>query len=274
MTLLDKKQRVYFQEFIREIEKDLYETLESNAVLFPSRRKLLSRFDGASKRLLGGGLKYLGQFIEFHNELCVAASILEEPTCKQLNYESEIEACEKRFGFYITFSSRGPLWVEVKTVHPTNQNDWGKYERDLYLRRFGQVEVILEKEWLGGELYHKTYASRSKILEYVLQTEEKIHSCVKDREEVNTVLTFFSNGFDWHLDMLEDFIFFYRYGNHLPEDTFGTMEDHHIRKNDIKLRRNIDFFAFMERSSAEIRPSRRSWNVRPTTPYEKLLSES
>lgn len=272
MCSLKNDQRAFFQEFIAEIEKDLCTALESNAARFPSHKILLSRFEEASKRLLGEGLKHLSQFIEFHNELCVAAILLKEPTCEQLDYEPEIDACKKRFDFCLRLASRKPKWVEVKTIHPSTKDDWKKYEQDSYLRRFGGVELIMEKEWLGGELYHKAYASRSKILEYVMQTENKIESCLRGKKEENTFLLFFSNGFDWSIGSLEDFVFFYRYDKHLPEDTFGFMEEHNVKEKGIILQRNIDFFAFMERPFAEIWPSRGIWNVRPSVPFEKIVT--
>lgn len=251
---MEKRDSKIFQEFIIEVKNDLCNSIEKNVSRFPSSDKLLNRFKESSDRLLKNGSQYLRHFIETHNELCVAASLLEEPSLEILEYEPKIEICDKRFDFYFKLASRIPKWVEVKTIHPVSKDDWVKYKSDLNKGRFGDVELILEKEWGGGELYHNAIASRSKILEYVLETEEKIESCLGDSNKENTFLLFFSNGFDWHLDRLEDFVYFYRYGKHLPEDTFGTMEAHHIKENGIVLKGNIDFFAYMERTTTEIRP--------------------
>ena len=61
------------------------------------------------------------------------------------------------------------------------------------------------------------------------------------------VLVFCGNGFAWRLSNLEDFADFYRRGVHRDDDPFGPMEDHHIKKEDLKLARNVDHFAFLQR---------------------------
>ncbi|CAG1065565.1 hypothetical protein BAC1_01149 [uncultured bacterium] len=264
MCSLNTEQRAFFQKYIHEVENALCTVLKSNAVRFPSLKVLLNRFECTSKRLLSEGFKHLRQFIEFHNELCTAVMLLEEPNCEQLDYEPVSAVCEKRFDFHLRYTKQKPMWVEVKTIHPLTKDDWWKYEQDLGLGRFGNVKLILNEEWLGGEIYHDAYASRSKILEYVVETENKIESCLKDKIEDNTCLVFFSNGTDWYLDELEDFVFYYRHDKHHSGDTFAQMEDYHIKENRIILKRNIHLFAFMERSLTEIRPNRVRWNVRPS----------
>jgi hypothetical protein len=270
--MLNEEQHTHFQQFIEEVKNDLCVKITSNSSKFPSFNKLLVRFTAASERLLSEGLDHLPHFIETHNELCVAADILEEPNCEQLDYELPIEGSGKLFDFFFKRSSGIPIWIEIKTIHPTDLDAWDKYERDKHLRRFGDVELILEEKWLGGELYHKAYASRSKILEYVIETEEKISECLGENEQEGKMLLFFSNGFDWHLDELEDFIYFYQHDKHLPEDTFGVMEEHHISDNGITLQHNINVFAYMERPDTNIRPRKKNYNVEPPKPYVSYFS--
>lgn len=275
MNEFNDEYRIFFKNLIGLIEKDLCKTIETNSTRFPSCKSLLTRFRGASERLLSEGLKHLKSFIEFHNELCTAVNILESPpACMLLDYEPKSRDSNKRIDFRALFASGPPRWVEVKTIHPTNQDAWEKFVQHRDLQRFGKkVEVILEKERLGGELYHKAFASRSKMLEYTLETEKNIEAYIKDEEKGITFLMLCSNGFDWHRDRLEDFVFFYRYRKHFSGDPFRLLEEHYIKDKGIHLLYNINYFGFMERPISEIRPNVATWNIKPYDwPLEGLES--
>ena len=60
-------------------------------------------------------------------------------------------------------------------------------------------------------------------------------------------MIFCGTGFAWHKSNLEDFADFYLTGIHRGDDPFALMEQHHIKKEKIKLRRNIGHFAFLRR---------------------------
>jgi hypothetical protein len=116
-------------------------------------------------------------------------------------------------------------YTEVKTINPITQDDWDKYQNASGGRRFPEdTLLIFDNEWLGGELYHDAYAARTKMMDYTLFLEEKIQKCLENTADKVTFLALFTNGFHWHLDELEDFVFYYRNGLHFSGDPFAKME--------------------------------------------------
>lgn len=218
------------------------------------------------------GVQRLRAFHEAHNELCTANAILDdksEPKVTQLQYEPTIDGCDKRFDFHVDMSEGPVRYVEVKTIHTTTQDDWEKYQAALNNQRFPKdTYLILENEWLGGELYHNAYASRTKMLDYILDLEGKIESCLSNVSERLTFLMLFTNGFHWHLEELEDFILFYLNGDHFQGDPFASMEEFVVMEKKIMFRKPIDHFAFFRRPKTEMKPNKVIWSVTsPNIPY-------
>jgi hypothetical protein len=181
-----------------------------------------------------------------------------------LEYEPSLATCSTRFDFKATFDARSTTWVEVKTIHPGPVDSWEQYERLQREGRFPErAELFLDKSWLGGQLFHKYFAARTKLLSYTIETEAKVQQCLTGPEKSRVFLIFFSNGFDWHIDHLEDFLHFYRHGVHFEGDHFRLMEEHYMRTNGLQLLRNIQHIGFMERRFTGIRPTRGSWDVEP-----------
>ena len=267
MPPLDSEHHKFFSGFVEEIRSDLGATVETESDRFPSRSRLLTRFDESATRLLENGLEALDAFQESHNEVCTAVAILEdpaEPRCAKLDYEPSMNRCDKRFDFRVDFGQHGgAVWVEVKTIHPKAKDAWDGYTAAVNARHFpDNAELILDDSWLGGELFHKYFSARTKILSYTLDTEEKVAQCLQAASET-VCLVFFSNGFDWHIEDLEDFLYFYRHGKHYDGDHFRLMEEHHIAHRNISLRRNIDHFGYFKRPSTAVRPAGGTWNVKP-----------
>lgn len=262
-----------FKEFVEKTEKELIACLAANKDRFPSAEMLTDHYHDVVARVLKqGGLTTLKNFHEAHNELCTAVVILDdksEPRVTNLEYEPVIDGCDKRFDFHAVMT-KGPVrHIEVKTIHPMSQDDWDKYQAALKNERFPHnTHLILDNEWLGGELYHNAYATRSKMLDYALVAEDKIETCLRNVKERITFLALFTNGFHWHLDELEDFVFFYHKGIHFPGDPFAKMEEYIVRERKIQLRRTIDHFAYFRRPKTEMRPNKVVWSVTlPRTPY-------
>ena len=266
MPPLDSEHHKFFSGFVEEIRSDLGATVETESDRFPSRSRLLTRFDESATRLLENGLEALDAFQESHNEVCTAVAILEEsvePRCEKLDYEPSMDCCDKRFDFRVDFGKHGAVWVEVKTIHPKPLDGWDRYAEAVEARHFpDNAQLILDHSWLGGELFHKYFSARAKILSYTLATEEKVAQCLEPANET-VCLAFFSNGFDWHIEDLEDFLYFYRHGKHYDGDHFRLMEEHHIAQNQINLRRNINHFGYIKRPSTEVRPVGGTWSVKP-----------
>jgi hypothetical protein len=261
MTDSDKG-KLLFRQFIEKAERALISALETKKDIFPSRSTLINRYHASANRVLQEGFSNLRAFYEVHNEVCTAAVLLEESAVKRVDYEPQINNCKKRFDFHISIADGSVRIIEVKTIHPISKDDWAKYKAATEKGLFPEnTYLLLNDEWLGGELYHNSYAARGKMLDYTIEMEEKIESCFKDLKEKVTFLVFFTDGFDWHLDELEDFVFFYRSGRHFPGDPFAAMEDDFIKKEGIDLKKVIHYFACFRRPKTEIRPNKIIWNV-------------
>ena len=272
MATLSEEGEQLLKEFVEKTKKDLIACVTANEDRFSGVEKLVNRYHDIASRVLKQGVTRLRDFHEAHNELCTAALILEdksEPKVIKLEYEPAIDGCNKRFDFYAVMSEGPVRYIEVKTIHPTSQDDWDKYQAALKNKRFPQdTHLILDNEWLGGELYHNAYSARSKMLDYAIVAEDKIESCLSNVKEKVTFLALFTSGFHWHLDELEDFVFFYRKGFHFPGDPFAKMEEYVIKEREIQLRKTIDHFAYFRRPKTEMKPNKVIWCVTlPRMPY-------
>ena len=256
-----------FKEFVENAKKHLIECVLSNKERFPDNDKIINHYHDAVAGVCAHGDQRLRAFHEVHNELCTATAILEgtnEPKVTYLQYEPTITNCNKRFDFHVTMSDGTVKYIEVKTIHPTTQDDWEKYQCALKKQRFPKdTHLILDNEWLGGELYHNAYASRTKMMDYALDLEKKIEACLSDIFEKMVFLVLFTNGFHWHLDELEDFVFFYFNGFHFPGDHFSSMEKFVVKEKNIVFNKTIDCFSFIKRPKTELKPNRVIWNVIP-----------
>jgi len=150
-----------------------------------------------------------------------------------------------------------------------SQDDYVKYQAALKNKRFpDDTHLILNNEWLGGELYHNAYASRCKVQDYTLLTEDQIEKCLSKQTDKETFLVLFTNGFQWHLDELEDFVFYYYKGVHFPGDPFAKMEAYDIKYRKIEFKKTIDSFSYIRRPKMEMRPNKIIWRVAlPNIPY-------
>lgn len=258
----DDNRKSLFQNFFDEAERSLISSLEHKKDIFPSSATLLNRYRAAGQHVLKGDFSALRSFHEVHNEVCAAAEVLQDSNVKRVEYEPTINNCKKKFDFHISMADGLVRLMEVKTIHPISKDDWAKFkaagEKGLFPNN---TYLLLGEEGLGGELYHNSYAARGKMLDYTLEMEDKIESCCKNVEETVTFLVFFTDGFDWHLDELEDFVFFYRSGIHYPGDPFAVMEDDFIKKEGIVLKKVIHYLSYLRRPKNEIRPNKMVWNV-------------
>jgi len=272
MAELSEERKAQFQNFNKSVEADLFGILRSEKGRFNSVEEFIKRYNSIVERVIDIGTDHLNAFHEAHNELVTALTLLEDksdPKIIVLDYEPTIDRCESRFDFIATMTDGTTCYIEIKTIHPMSQDDWEKYKKainnDLIPNNVG---LLLEEEWLGGELYHNTYASRSKMLDYTLDMEDKIHKCIGEGNHGRTFLVYFTNGFHWHLDEFEDFIYYYRNGNHFPGDPFALMEDHHVKEKNIVFKKNIDCFSFFRRPKLDMRPSKIIWCVNePKLPH-------
>ena len=267
MPWRSEDQKEWFTEFVNASERDLCTFLEAQGERFPSAAALLGRYRAAAKRLLEEGPDAEPDFQSAHNELSVALALLEnvvEPQLVRLDYEPAMASCEKRFDFRAAFEEGPPTWVEVKTICPAWQDDWERFRSHVESGRFpDNAHIILSEQGLGGELYHNSFSARSKMLAYTLETEAKVAACLQPKGLNVVVLALCSNGFAWHVDELEDFLFLYRRGRHYDGDPFRLMEAYEIEREGVQLTRSIDHFAFIKRPDTALKAQGGVWSVKP-----------
>jgi hypothetical protein len=150
--------------------------------------------------------------------------------------------------------------MEVKTIRPENKDAWDRYEKHRKLFS-SDTDVALQKDWLGGEIYHHMLAARSKFLDYNIDLEAKLREMEYD-ERLPARLCFCGDGFQWHEDELEDFADFYRRGKHRQDDHFAVMEMHTVSTEKIELDRSISGFSLVMRRPTATRHGRWRWEVR------------
>lgn len=228
---------------------------------FPEYHKLIAKFEDCIKqvKISQRGLFHLAH--EAHNELCVALALLENanPRFDMLEYEPTISGTKKSIDFRAVSGSK-LYYVDVKTIRPTLLDRWSQYEQlSKYISQ--SVNLLLNRHWLGGEIWHGLYSSRSKMLDYSRELEEKVFCGSLSRDDNRIIMVFCGDNYHWHEDNLEDFVGFYFSGNHRPDDPFSQMEGHAIKSENYSLYRNITNFCFLRRRQMEISIEGINWDV-------------
>lgn len=247
----------YIVDFLLEVESKLCVPLKEKS-RFSNAGKLLERFQDIrdiERQLKLKNKRLINQVIEVTNELCIAQWILGlENKCNQLIYEPPVKASSvsrKTIDFCASMENGQTVYFDVKTVQPDTIDRWDKFEEAIKEDRFPKnVNMLLDEESFGGEIWHDSSSSRGRMLEYAVELEEKINN-YEITDKTYFVMVFCSDGFDWRLDELEDFADFYKTGHHNPDDPFRKMENYFIEKKQIKLQRNITAFCYLERPKAE-----------------------
>ncbi|WP_439371362.1 hypothetical protein [Bradyrhizobium sp. DASA03120] len=194
--------------------------------------------------------------IERVNELTVAGLFIKDDSIVKLEYEPRQAGLEGRIDFRLGLDMGKAAHAEVKTVQPqTDDSDenWEKYEERREHFTPG-TNLIVQKRWMGAQLFGRSFSARAAFMRYTLEFEEKLEA-VQAASPGSGCLIFCGNGIDWHPSHLEDFADFYRTGKHRPDDSFGDMERHHMQQNNITLRRNIHSFGCLTRGHSDLQPS-------------------
>lgn len=235
---------------------------------FKRYQPLLDRFTLAVNAVNANGRSLFSAVDEAHNELCIASAILEnqQPQFTCLEYEPSLHCCAKSIDFLATYGDL-KVYVDVKTIKPVGTDRWGQFENAQAKGWLpNNVNIMLEKEWLGGELWHNMFAARSRMLEYSLELEQKIAE--SDLSEGNTlvVLALCGEGFYWNQDELEDFVSYYYSGAYRDDDPFSKAEARYIQDKQIAFAKTISRFACMRRRQGDVLQERLNWNVQPPLP--------
>ena len=248
------------KNFIKESEERVLKPLQEMDQRFPSVEKLLSRIrpvyslfkdiNSVKNSHFSSAIKSLR---ENHNEACVALSLLESGI-DRLDYEWQETEFTRCIDFLVIRDNKR-IWVEVKTIHPDNIDAWEDFERVINRNLItDRVRVHLEQNGLGGEIWHHMKSARSKMLEYTMDTEDKINSLDIDVSCEAVELWFCGGGFRWMIDDLEDFVAFYLTNRHRPDDPFSKMEAYYINERSIELQRSIKRFGYLERPDPRVLP--------------------
>jgi hypothetical protein len=186
--------------------------------------------------------KLVNQMAETLNEVCIAHYLSLDDDCIGIEYEVITGKSKKSIDFKTSFTRNRVFYIDVKTVHPTNKDNWEDFLKNI---KYIDGEVHLDKDGLGGIFWHNMRASRTKFINYTYEYEEKIkeHSC----SECNYFMMFCGNNFNWHKSELEDFVEFYLTGQFIAWDHFASMTKHYMSDKGIVFSKVIDNFSLLFR---------------------------
>ncbi len=206
------------------------------------------RREGLACRQSGDNPATIAALIERVNELAVAQLILNAPALEgDPHYEPDIIPDRRRIDF-VAIGSTENTYIEVKTVNPRADDSDANWQKHVERREHHpeNVHYIVDKGWLGAELYGKSFSARAHFLNYTFQFETRL-AAAKAVHQGAGLLVFSRAGFAWHLSELEDFADFYLTGTHRADDPFAPMERHGLQAKKIELQRNISAFGFVKR---------------------------
>lgn len=242
-----------------------------HSVRFPEYHKLVAKFEDCINRVKVGGKSLFHLAHEAHNELCVALALLENtnPTFDLLEYEPALMGTTKSIDFKAISSISDVYYVDVKTIRPTLKDRWSQYEQlTKYVSK--NINLLLDKDWLGGEIWHGMYSSRGKMLDYSRELEEKVFYASLSQENNRIIMVFCGDNYHWHEDDLEDFVEFYFSGSHRDDDLFAGMELYQIQANKYSIDRTITNFCFLKRRQMEIVIEGINWDVGGNSHAKKI----
>jgi hypothetical protein len=232
---------------------------------FPGWKACFKRYTEKYDEIMSSSQTSVRALQEIHNELCIADALLEinNPHIDLIEYEPPLPSGGKTID-YKCKAGDVSVYIDVKTITPKAINAWDKF---VDIRGRGLIapnnEFILDPDYMGGEFWHDFFTSRGKMLVYSLELENKVSESGLGDEGNLFILALCGDGVKWHVDQLEDFVHFYRSGNHRYDDGFSVMENHFIKQKGIVFTRRIAKFIYLERSLGYLKPKRIIWNVTP-----------
>lgn len=254
--------------FIAAICDETVTFLQANGERLTNGARLIERFTSATATWQANPSDNIRPITECVNELCIARKFLETEECACVSYEPALEGTDKTIDYRVETTDGRLILFDVKTVHPEAKDAWERFksitDRGLLS---DNTELVLDENWMGGEIAHSFLASREKFLDYTIELEAKIDA-MEDSEGLFFAMVFCGNSYDWHLAQLEDFADFYLSGRHRQDDPFAKMEEHSIAEKRIALSRTINAFCYLERKISKATPRKFWCGVRgPTFPF-------
>lgn len=242
--------------FLDDVESNLLPSIHAGSAKLHSCQKLVDSFGKQCAAWRCGAVNHIRDITSFVNEMVFAKLILDGSEVSEAYYESELDGTDKTIDFLVTLvGSEARIYCDLKTIQPTINDDWGKYEKfknESWLTP--GTELTMDKDLLGGEIAHGFFSARQKFLDYTLELETKIRALPKQNQNYFR-LVFCGDGIQWRCDDLEDFTDFYFSGQHRPDDQLGLMQNYYMTKKGIKFDRSIHGFCYFERKIRRLQPS-------------------
>lgn len=245
--------RELVDRFLGQADAEIIPAINAPADRLTGHRRLIDKYNSECAAWHSELVNHVRGITEAVNELCIAKLILEDPTVRAAEYERQLEGTNKSVDCVVYLAnSDAQIFYDVKTIQPEERDAWERYERARARGWFTRnTRLVLDQEWMGGEIAHELFASREKFLEYTLELEAKIR-LITDRERTYFRLIFCGDGFQWRCDHLEDFADFYFNGHHRPDDSLGAMQVHYMSENGLTFERSIHGFCYFERRRPSI----------------------
>jgi hypothetical protein len=210
---------------------------------------LWDQFEVAVANCLADPKRDHRQLTEKINELAVAALLVADTALaeRSIEYEPAMLADGRKIDFVVDRGADN-LYVEVKTVSPRTIDSDEAWNDFLRRKKFhpSTLDYMVTREGMGGMIHGNEFASRAHFLDYTRAFEERL-AAAKAIKPGPGVLVFCGTAFPWRKSNLEDFADLYRTGTSRADDPFGKMQQHDIKEKNIKLLRNVDHFAFLQR---------------------------
>jgi hypothetical protein len=218
--------------------------------------KLWRQFEAAREAYAAGATDFLPVY-ERINEMAAAHILLSDTTLAgaRVAYEPPVARDGSRIDFAVSMVDGRRLYVEVKSVHPRTDDTgaaWFNYEKRRQ-HHPKNVHYVVQKDWMGGQIYGNSFSARGAFMTYARQFEERL-AAANAVEPGEGVLLACGTGFPWHRSELEDFADFYRRGEHRADDPFAKMEAHALAQGADPFRRNISEIAYLRRAMDKVEP--------------------
>jgi hypothetical protein len=222
----DKKM---LSNFLNSVESEIINEIEHHTSL----NKLIKKFRKRKNVWEEEYPNFLNEVNETVNELCIAKILTNHPNFKEISYEPKLIQTGKSIDFLLTLNNGEKCYFDVKTINPDFvDSDSIEQQKKKYSEWFKNISeninlIIEGDEFATTNISKFMVASRSKMLNYSIELEEKIQGNNLNGEHTYTMI-FCGDNTTWHKDELEDFSHLYFNDAFRPDDSFGKMQKQEI----------------------------------------------
>lgn len=259
--------------FLADVERNLLPSIRAGSAKLHGCQKLVDSFGKQCEAWRREDVDHIRDITSFVNEMVFAKLILDDSKVSEARYESGLDGTDKTIDFWVALDgSEARFYYDVKTVQPTINDAWDRYEKFKGKSWFTPgTELALNKELLGGEIAHDLFAPRQRFLDYTLELESKIRAMPREKGNYFR-LVFSGDGVRWRRDCLEDFADFYFSGQYRPDGPLGLMQVHNMAERRQAFDRSIQGFCYLGRKIRSLEPNFRGDVRGPAFPWENPQS--